>query len=271
MDSTGLTRSRSMRLLGTLESRGYVLFDEEKKLYFPGIKLGILGNVFERSNPVELITRPVLKSLAIQTGESATFYVIDGNDRLAFAREEGSHAIRYSVHEGQRMPLYAGASGKVLLAYGPPELMESILQTCSLKAITPKSITDVNKFRQEIKEVRERGYAVSKGENVPDAYAISAPVLGHEGKLIGALGIAAPFSRLNDGNVRDRIGVVLSSASQLSRSFGGINAVSGVDRAPFFYEPNDRNQDVPGRSDSTKKSRSKFSVKTSKHSRGNER
>lgn len=220
IEDTGLTRSRAMRLLGTLESRGYVLFDPRSQRYFPGIRLGVLGRAFERSNPVEVITRPVLRALAEKTGESATFYVIDGTDRLAFAREEGAHTIRYSVAEGQRMPLHAGASGKVLLAYGPSQMRASILSNGPLPAVTPRSITDPDLFRRELEDVRRRGYAVSRGENVPDAYAIAAPVFDHGGQLVGALGIAAPLQRLNDENIEERAGLVLAAASRLSRRFG---------------------------------------------------
>jgi len=227
IDHTGLTRSRAMRLLGTLESRGYLMIDYRNHKYLLGVKTGILGNAFEQTNPMEVIIRPVLKELAGRTGESATFYVIDNKDRLVFAREEGTHAIRYSVREGQRMPLHAGASGKVLLAYGPAELLSDILSTEQLSAITVHTITDPEILRQEIEAVRKRGYALSKSENVPDANAIAAPVIDHSGKLVGSLGIAAPVHRLNDQNFVERAKIVMDASAGLSRQFGC------VDEPPF--------------------------------------
>lgn len=229
IDQTGLNRSRAMRLLGTLESRGYLMLDYPNHKYLLGVKTGILGKVFERTNPVEVIIRPILKELASRTGESATFYVIDGRARLVIAREEGTQAIRYSVREGQRMPLHAGASGKVLLAYGPTELLNDILGTGHLDAITQYTITNPEILRQEIKAIREKGYALSKAENVPDANAIAVPVLGHKRKLIGALGIAGPVHRLNDQNFIDRAKIVMAAAANLSRQFGCANV-------PPFYD-----------------------------------
>lgn len=220
IDQTGLTRSRTMRLIGTLESRGYLVADYKSNNYYPGIKLAILGKSFEKVNQIEAITRPILKDLSNKTGESATFYVLDGTDRLALAREEGKHAIRYSVREGQRMPLHAGASGKVLLAYGPPELVASIKDSSKLNAITPTTITCPDALLKEMADVRKNGYAISKGENVADANAIAAPVMEFNQKLIGAIGIAAPINRLNDENMTTRVEIVKEVADKLSRKFG---------------------------------------------------
>ena len=164
IDLTGLTRSRTMRLIGTLESRGYLVANYQSRKYFPGVKLAVLGKAYERMNHIEVITRPILKNLSNRTGESATFYVIDGTNRLAIAREEGTHALRYSVHEGQRMPLHAGASGKVLLAFGPIEVLEKIKACNKLDAITPNTITDMDTLLTELFSIRKNGYAISRGE-----------------------------------------------------------------------------------------------------------
>ena len=217
IDRTGLTRSRAMRLLGTLEARGYLIENRETRSYHPGIKLAVLGKSFENYYSLERSTRPILKELAAQTGESATFYVMDGFDRVALVREEGTHAIRFSVHEGQRMPLNAGASAKVLLAFGSPEVLERIL---------PAMPGDDAKILQEINRVRNTGYATSKGENIPDAHAIAAPVFDNQKRLIGALGIAGPASRFNDEKSDQRIKSVVEAARQLSKRLWRIDKTS---------------------------------------------
>jgi DNA-binding IclR family transcriptional regulator len=211
IDRTGVTRSRAMRLLGTLVSRGYLIEDPDKRNYYLGIKLAILGNSFEKFNNIEVITRPVLKQLVIKTGESATLYVIDGSERVALIREEGTQAIRYSVREGQRLPLHVGAAAKILLAYGPAELVQKLASSQS---------ADPKKLIKEVKAVRKKGYAISKGENVPDAHAIAAPVFDYKTTLIGAIGIAGPAHRLDDNQIKNRLDVVLEAADYLCKQFG---------------------------------------------------
>ena len=214
IDRTGVTRSRAMRLLGTLVSRGYLIEDPDKRNYYLGIKLAILGTSFENFNNIEVITRPVLKQLAVKTGESATLYVLDGFERVALIREEGTHAIRYSVREGQRMPMHVGAAAKILLAYGPAELVQKVASSQS---------ADSNKLIKEIDAARKKGYAISKGENVPDAHAIAAPVFDYKNKLIGAIGIAGPAHRLDDNQIKNRLKVIREAAKDLCKKFGKEN------------------------------------------------
>jgi len=211
IDRTGITRSRAMRLLGTLEACGYLIENADTHHYHPGIKLALLGRSFENYNNLKVIARPVLRKLAMETGESATFYIADGIERVALFREEGTHAIRFSVREGQRMPMNAGASAKVLIAFGSPDL---------LKQMVANADSEKDTLIRRIEQVREHGYAISKGENIPDAHAIAAPVFSFKGSLSGALGIAGPASRLDDHKIEKRVKLIVKAADILSRRLG---------------------------------------------------
>jgi DNA-binding IclR family transcriptional regulator len=211
---TGITRSRAMRLIGSLESRGYLTENPDTHYYHPGIKLALLGRSFENFNSIEVIARPVIRALALETGESATLYVDDGSERVALIREEGTHAIRFSVREGQRLPINAGASAKVLMAFGPPERLIQVAGPAGPEA---------DRFIREVERVRSCGYAISKGENIPDAHAIAAPVFSFDKTLVGALGIAGPASRLDDKKLEKRVNVIVEAANRLSTQLGQRN------------------------------------------------
>jgi DNA-binding IclR family transcriptional regulator len=217
---TGLTRSRIMRLLGTLESKGYIIENRRTKAFNLGIRAAILGKAFERSNHLEMFVRPSLKDLVDTTQESATYYVTDGVERIALLREEGQHAIRFSIHEGQHTPLHAGAAGKILLAFGPSHLLNHVLSINSLKRITPRTITDPGQLKKELDLIRKNGYALSKGENVIDAYGLAAPVFNYQKIMLGAIGIAGPLNRLDEGQIDIRIKCVVRAAALLSSRFG---------------------------------------------------
>lgn len=220
IDQTGLTRSRVMRIMGTLEYRGYLIQDPVSRSYLLGNRAAGLGKSFERVNNAEVLVRPVLKYLVEETGESATFYVADGVERVALVREEGTHAIRLSIFEGQRTPIHAGASGKVLLAFGDPDRLRTIISKNLLKPITSQTITNPDKLEAEINEVRTRGYAISRGENIRDSHAIAAPVFNYEKKLVGAIGIAGPANRLVDSQIKVRIKMVIEASRMLSQRYG---------------------------------------------------
>jgi DNA-binding IclR family transcriptional regulator len=217
---TGLIRSRAMRLAGTLESRGYLIQDPETGRYSLGSRLMALGRAFERHNSLISLTRPILKYLVKKTGESASLFVAEGQERVALVREEGTHAIRFAVTEGQRMPLYAGAAGKVLLAYGAPEVREKILASQKRRAYTSTTIADRRLLVEELDKIRQQGFAISAGERVQDSYAVAAPVFNHEGRLVGALGVAGPANRFEGQHFKDRLKLVLEAAQTLSLRLG---------------------------------------------------
>lgn len=220
IDRTGLTRTRAMRLTGTLVSRGYLFFDSELGQYCLGSHIFTLGTAFERNNSIIKIVRPIVKYLVEKTGESSTFYTVQGSERVALVREKGTYAIRYSIQEGQQMPLYDGAGGKVLLAYGPQDLFQYIIDSKQLQPITPNTVIDTDRLKDEIKKIRKQGYAVSLGENSPDARAIAAPVFYHSDHLAGAISIAAPANRLKGKNLKSKIERVLEAAKILSKLLG---------------------------------------------------
>ena len=206
-----------MRLIGTLEARGYVVRNPDKRSYHPGIKLPILAKSFEKNNQVEIVIRPILKHLANDTGESATFYVIDGIERVALAREEGSHPLRYSISEGQRYMLHrGGASSKILLAFSPPECLEAVISAAP---------TDTRELVKSIETAKKHGYAVSKAENTAGAHSIAAPVFNVEGKLNGALTISGPSIRMADQQIEKWLTHVIDMAKYLSDRLGSCQTV----------------------------------------------
>jgi len=218
--STTLTRNRITRILGTLIHRGYVMEGLENGTFTTGPRLMALGNVFENNQNLIVLARPVLRQLALKTGESATFYIREGHERVVLAREEGTNAIRYSVDAGQRMDLHAGAAGKVFLAYMPEAERDIILTGRQLKRLTSQTITNPNRLLKELKLIRDLGYAVSQGERIPDAFSLAAPVFEQKDQLIGALGIAGPISRFTPEYESTYLADLMREARLLSEQFG---------------------------------------------------
>ena len=105
-----------------------------------------------------------------RTGETACFYVRDGDDRLGLYRLNSPKAARHHLDEGVRLPLDRGAGGRVLLAY-----------------------SDLGRGDAS---VRDAGYAISRGERDPDVGAVAVPVWDRQGHLRGALSVSTLLTRL---------------------------------------------------------------------------
>jgi IclR family transcriptional regulator, KDG regulon repressor len=217
--ATGFTRNRVMRLAGTLAHRGFLVSDETGA-YRTGPKVFALSRVFERHHGILPLVRPLLREIALRTGESATLYVREGLERAVLAREEGTHSIRQAISEGQRMELHAGAAGKVILAYSPPELVETVLSKTGLPRRTATTITSKPRLMQELKTIRACGYGVSFGERAADAVAVAVPVLGYEDELVGALAVAGPVSRFTPEVRQAHAKRLQAVASKLRRRMG---------------------------------------------------
>ncbi len=231
-EQTGLTRNRVLRLAGTLQAGGYLLRDSEKGVYSLAIKLMSLGRVYERQSNLAAVARPILKELAQTTGESASIYVLDGSARVVLAREEGTRDVRMAITEGQRMALRAGAGGKILLAFGPPEVREKILSKKRLRRLAPGTITDPSELAAELDRVKAQGYACSLGEQVADAGAVAAPIFGPENRFLGALSIVGPITRFTPDTLPRRIKLIVVSASALTRKLSGLPMQSEKEGKP---------------------------------------
>ncbi len=217
---TGMNKSRIIRICGTLASRGYLVYDSEAQNYRLGFKVLSLSKAYERGNNLISLSRPVLRNLADQTGESASLFVVDGRQRLCLAREEGTSSIRYNILEGQRMVLYAGAGGKVLLAFGPEELRRKALSRDHFRKLTPTTIQAPKRLEKELETVRRQGYASSYGERDSEVAALAAPIYSHDGKVCAALTIAGPINRFSKEHNAKHLKFLLASAGRLSRILG---------------------------------------------------
>jgi DNA-binding IclR family transcriptional regulator len=224
MQATGFTRNRVMRLTGTLTHRGFLMADPETGTLNLGPKIYALGKVFEHNRVILSLVRPILRGIALKTGESVSLYVREGYQRVVLAREEGTHAIRHAISEGQRMDLNAGAAGKVILAFSPEEMVGIVLGKTGLPRRTAATITDKKKFIKELGNVRHQGYALSMGERAADVCAIAAPVFEHGPELVGALCISGPISRFTSQIRASYAKLLLAAAMKLSLQLGWVRS-----------------------------------------------
>ncbi len=219
-DLTGMNRSKVIRLCGTLKKKGYLAYEAETRHYRLGLRILSLSKICESSNNLISLARPILRSVAEQTGESVSLFVVDGLNRLCVAGEEGTFSIRYNIPEGQPIPLYAGAGGKLLLAFGPEELRRKVLRRSGLKRLTASTITDPKKLEKEFEAILRQGYASSIGEREPEVAALAAPIYSHKGTVCASLTLAGPVQRFSGDRYLNHVKILVNSARRLSHILG---------------------------------------------------
>lgn len=224
VDQTGLTRNRVIRLTGTLVARQYLLRDSRTAIYSLGPRFMSLGKVYERQSNLLSMSQPILKELASATGESAFVFVLDDLDCMVLARAEGTSQIRLFVPVGQRVPSHLGASGKVLLAFGPEEARDKVLKKKGLRSPVTGAIIDPSRLTAELDLIKTRGYAYTQGERVPGAAGIAVPIFGLENCFLGAVGLSGPANRFTPEILPGRIKQVMTAAAEITRKSGGCPA-----------------------------------------------
>lgn len=193
---TGYHRSTVLRLARTLAMEDY-LAQRADGSWRLARAAGWLGACYQATFNVQDVVEPVLRELSAVTGESATFYVREGNQRICVARVEGAKSIRHHVRAGAGLPLNLGSPGRVILAFSgePGEPYDSI---------------------------RRAGYMMSLGERDPEVSSISAPVYTVNWTLLGAICISGPLSRLTEETLQQHKETLLSAATRLSRAMMGV-------------------------------------------------
>jgi DNA-binding IclR family transcriptional regulator len=166
--------------------------------------------------------RPYLDELAMRSEESVYLGVLDtvGNVITYVDAIESSKAVRFSVPVGATRPLYSTAAGRVLLAFGDSEWVEEYLRNTKIAASTPYTISSRKALRDELDKIRRTRISISMGETFPESGAIASPIFGGDRKLLAAIAIGAPVSRLQPrlGELAPVITDISARASGSTRS-----------------------------------------------------
>jgi DNA-binding IclR family transcriptional regulator len=220
-EKTGMYKSRVHRLCATLVATGY-LVRSTRSNYRIGPKLMALGKVYEKSNSLTSISKPLMRSLSLATGESTALFVIDNMQCICMARETGSSRLVYSINEGDYMELLPTASGRVLLAYATESFKEKVLTEVDPVQFTPATIVDKDEIRKELILTRKRGYALNIEGREQGIAAIAAPIFDHENKVPAALAIVGPVHRFTDEDQKTMLQSLLEVTREISRLMGEV-------------------------------------------------
>ncbi|MGI8911654.1 MAG: IclR family transcriptional regulator [Rubrobacteraceae bacterium] len=216
--ATGLAAGTAHRLLATLNSRGYVHRNARTRRYSLGLKsLTLSIAARERIGPLAL---PFLEELMRVSQETANLAIMEGHSTMYIEQVAPQRMLRIFTEPGNRVPLHSTGTGKVLLAYQPPRLVDFIIERADLSRRTASTITEPSQLRAELADVRRRGYAVDYGEQEDGVRCLAAPVFGPDGGIFAAMSISGPASRLETKRQETLIPHLKRISANLSEALG---------------------------------------------------
>jgi DNA-binding IclR family transcriptional regulator len=184
-----------------------------------GLRLMDLGQAKQRELSRELapFAMPILESLTADTDETSLLIMPTGARAICIFAVEPSRPIRLSYQPGRVFPLYAGASGKILLPWLSPQLLDTALAQADGQVLPGGRRLTAAGLRRDIESMKACGYCVSHGEVDAGASAVAAPVFGRGGQLFAGVSVAGPETGFSTERLPALIERVLAAAAEISR------------------------------------------------------
>lgn len=218
----GLSKATVYRILSSLEHERWVV----RK---PNGKYSLGNKIIELSIPMltdfSLIRdcTPYLERLRDETGETAILHLLDNLKRLVIQQVQGNKGLLYLAKPGQRLPLWCTAPSKAILAFMEEDGVEAVIAELRRSGVHNFGTTktpNIDKLREELVDIRRRGFSISVGERVQGAFGLAAPIFDRDSKVIGSISIAGPEARLTDDKVTEYGALLKHIARDISLSLG---------------------------------------------------
>ncbi|MEU2348398.1 IclR family transcriptional regulator C-terminal domain-containing protein [Modestobacter sp. NPDC049651] len=223
-----LPRPVVRRILLTFEHLGYARL--HKGLWSLTPRILELGSGYFAASSLPEVAYPVLNDVVERTNETCSLGVLEGTEVIHVARVEDQRPMPGAIRIGMKLPAYATALGKALLAYATEEELAEFLAAADLVAITPNTVTDPAEFRERLALVREQGYDLSVEEYTPGRLSAAAPIV-LDGAAVGALAVSTTTSRETvESMVETIVPVLVEAADSIGRTYRAAN--------PQFYRSN---------------------------------
>jgi DNA-binding IclR family transcriptional regulator len=230
---TGLPISTAYRTAGELAGSG-ILERVDQGGYRIGLRLYELGSFAQRAVTMLSVVVPFMQDLYEVTHETVQLAVLDGDEALYIEKLYGSRSPNVRSVRGGRLPLHCTGTGKVLLAYAPPQLAQR-LAAAGLRRFTPHTITDGQELNRALAEIRRSGVAFQREEIEPNRVSVAAPVRDSSDTVVAALSVVM---RAGPNRLRQLAPAVRTAAVSASREMSeqGVRGISTESLLQLMYD-----------------------------------
>lgn len=220
-EEAGLTRAGARRLLLTLVAEGYAR--QEGRTFVLSAKLLSLSRSWLGSSSLWAYADPILREVSRTLGESCSAAVLEDEEVVYMARVAGRRIMSVSLSVGTRLPAYCTSMGRVLLSDLDDAELARFLGQATIRANTPKTITDRQALAARIAEVRRAGYAIVDQELELGLRSIAVPVRARSGRVVAAVNVPTQSARISCSEMRRTMLPALRQAAAKLEDFLVLN------------------------------------------------
>lgn len=214
-----LSKSTVHRLLATLTAEHLIEQNPDTGKYHLGLAVYDLAAAASAGFDLGEAVIPPMTVLRDRTSETVQVAVLDGREVVYVQRLDGTHTLKFFLKLGRRNWVHCTSTGKVLLAYLPRPDLERTLDGWQLPALTAFTITDPELLKKELAEIRDLGFGQNRSESEVGTMSIGAPIRDASSKVVAAMSVAGPVTRL-DAGIHSVTYSVLEAAAVASRRLG---------------------------------------------------
>ena len=216
-----LNKTTVYRLLSALERLDLVQRDPENERYRLGLKLYELGTKAARARTLQNEARRYLMEMSRICNEAVSLAVPGAGGVVCVERFDSPRTmITVRTPVGALFPAHCSAAGKAVLAYLREEDVDAILRNKGLTRYTVHTHTQITELKNDLRRVRQCGYALDEQELELGLNGIAAPVFLPDARVIGAVGIAGPTQRFQGRNLAEKIELVKMTAQKIAANLG---------------------------------------------------
>lgn len=212
----GFPVSTTSRLIQTLVDEGFLTRADASSGYVLGPKILRLGGLFISRSKIYHEVSPLLNSLVVEFGETTHIAFLDGYDVVYLSKQLGPYYADLESDVGLRNPAYITSSGKILLSDKDETFVRQMFDG-DIKKYAKNTITNYEDFEEELKKVRQRGYAESISEMSDENFSFAVPVRDEHNKIVCAITVVAPLTRRSAKDKEQRfINTLIEAGEQAS-------------------------------------------------------
>lgn len=217
-EQSAVPKTTAFRLLASLEEYGYIrkTIKEGKTYYSLGYAFLTKGNMVAKHLDIRELARDEMRELRDRSDLTVQLAIQDGMHALYVEQFESWSPIRVFPSIGRRVPLYSAACPRALLAYLPEAEQEKMIGQFNYQEITPNTLRNEKALKEHLREIRNKGYSMSKGELTPGTMALAVPIMNPAtNEVIASLSIIGLDSHFTD-HLQEYVQMLKESSQQIS-------------------------------------------------------
>ena len=216
-----IPKSTAYRILRVLEYHGLLAQDPNSRRFRLGLGALELGWHAYEGLELRRIAQPIMERIASESGETVLLSVLntDQDRAVCIERIQQRSGLNLVLDVGATLPLHAGCTSKALLASLGEEKVEEVIAR-GLTAVTQHTITEPDQLRLELEKIRLAGYALSSEETDEGVAGVAVTVRDHFDRVIAALAISGPITRVGGKNIKQLTELAKDAASDMEAALG---------------------------------------------------